>query len=76
MRARACGRACDVRVLHEHAQAKKYKASGKPLLWDFDDLLEYAEGNIAPVFNKCDDAPVDAGVRMRMEALRHACAAA
>jgi NADP-dependent 3-hydroxy acid dehydrogenase YdfG len=37
---------------YQREQAKKYKASGKPLLWDFDDLLEYAEGNIAPVFNK------------------------
>lgn len=39
-------------VDYQREQAKKYKASGKPLLWDFDDLLEYAEGNIAPVFNK------------------------
>ena len=32
--------------------AEKYAATGKPLLWDFADLLEYAEGDIAPVFNK------------------------
>jgi len=37
---------------YQRAQAKKYAASGKPLLWDFDDLLQYAEGDIAPVFDK------------------------
>ena len=37
---------------YQRAQAKKYAATGKPLLWDFDDLLTYAEGPIAPVFNK------------------------
>ena len=29
---------------YQRAQAKKYAATGKPLLWDFDDLLTYAEG--------------------------------
>ncbi|KAL3920228.1 MAG: hypothetical protein SGPRY_005332 [Prymnesium sp.] len=39
-------------IEYQRAQARKYKATGKPLLWDFDDLLQYAEGDIAPVFNK------------------------
>ena len=37
---------------YQRSQAVKYAATGKPLLWDFDDLLMYAEGDIAPVFNK------------------------
>ena len=37
---------------YQREQARKYAATGKPLLWDFDDLLTYAEGPIAPVFNK------------------------
>merc|ERR1719460_3255649 len=37
---------------YQRSQAKKYAATGKPVLWDFDDLLVYAEGDIAPVFNK------------------------
>ena len=38
---------------YQRAQAIKYKATGKPLLWDFDDLLMWAEGDVtSPVFNK------------------------
>jgi len=48
----AKGSALQAEIDYQRVQAKKYAASGKPLLWDFDDLLEYAEGNIAPVFNK------------------------
>eukprot|EP00939_MAST-03C_sp_MAST-3C-sp1_P002650 g2650.t1 len=36
-------------LAYHRARAKTYKG---PLIWDFDDLLEYAEGKIAPVFNK------------------------
>jgi len=36
-------------IEYQREQGKKYKG---PLLWDFDDLLVYAEGDIAPVFNK------------------------
>eukprot|EP01105_Mastigella_eilhardi_P020876 TRINITY_DN500_c0_g1_i6.p1 TRINITY_DN500_c0_g1~~TRINITY_DN500_c0_g1_i6.p1 ORF type:complete len:4763 (+),score=1014.87 TRINITY_DN500_c0_g1_i6:363-14651(+) len=34
---------------YQRARAREYRG---PLLWDYDDLLEYAEGDIAPVFNK------------------------
>ena len=34
---------------YQHQRAKAYKG---PLIWDYDDLLQYAEGDIAPVFNK------------------------
>jgi len=43
------GSALEYEIEYQREQARKYKG---PLLWDFDDLLEYAEGNIAPVFNK------------------------
>ena len=40
----AKGSALTAEIEYQRTQAKKYLASGKPLLWDFDDLLEYAEG--------------------------------
>ena len=36
-------------IKYQRDRAKLYKG---PFLWDFDDLLTYAEGDIAPVFNK------------------------
>eukprot|EP00451_Oxyrrhis_marina_P054253 CAMPEP_0204506614 /NCGR_PEP_ID=MMETSP0471-20130131/109330_1 /ASSEMBLY_ACC=CAM_ASM_000602 /TAXON_ID=2969 /ORGANISM="Oxyrrhis marina" /LENGTH=3079 /DNA_ID=CAMNT_0051511623 /DNA_START=34 /DNA_END=9271 /DNA_ORIENTATION=+ len=46
------GSKLEAEIAYQRAQDKKYAATGKPLLWDFDDLLQYAEGDIAPVFNK------------------------
>ena len=47
------GRRSAAEIDYQRAQAIKYKATGKPLLWDFDDLLMWAEGDVtSPVFNK------------------------
>ena len=51
-RVRAKGSALTREIDYQRAQAIKYKATGKPLLWDFDDLL-ITEGDVtSPVFNK------------------------
>jgi hypothetical protein len=47
------GSALSAEIDYQRAQGIKYKATGKPLLWDFDDLLMWAEGDVtSPVFNK------------------------
>ena len=37
-------------IAYQRESAQRYSG---PLIWDFDDLLEYAEGDLAGVFNKC-----------------------
>ena len=36
-------------IAYQRQRAKQYKG---PLVWDFDELLQYAEGNLESVFNK------------------------
>lgn len=36
-------------IAYQRQRAKEYKG---PLVWDFDELLQYAEGDLATVFNK------------------------
>ena len=44
------GSKLEAEIEYQRQRALEYNG---PLIWDFDDLLQYAEGDIAPVFNKC-----------------------
>ena len=43
------GSKLEAEIAYQRQRARAYKG---PLIWDYDDLLQYAEGDIAPVFNK------------------------
>lgn len=42
----------DAEIEYQRRKAAEYAASGKPIVWDYDQILEYAEGNLAGVFSQ------------------------